>query len=251
MQLYRAEVPGPVPDNSPAHQGHGRGPVEGLHLFSAAQTVLLMFGGMNLFDALCHTFGTMATGGFSTRNALPGRLRQRLHPVGGVNFMLLAGINFSLHYKLLLRRFSRLEGPELGSSSTLPGRLARGLDRGPLRYRPHRRGRATPCRLPGLLHPDHHRLCLLRLRDLAYVTQALLVGCMFVGGSAGSTRRHEGHAPGAHHALGLHRASAHHPSPRSLHQVKFGGRVVSPELVSGIWGSCASGWSASCSGASR
>ena len=39
---------------------------------SILETVLLMFGGMSLFDSLCHTFGTMATGGFSTKNASIG-----------------------------------------------------------------------------------------------------------------------------------------------------------------------------------
>ena len=38
-------------------------------ILSAAETLLLMAGGMPLYDALCHTFGTMATGGFSTKNA--------------------------------------------------------------------------------------------------------------------------------------------------------------------------------------
>ena len=63
---------------------------------SAAQVLLLMIFGMNLFNSLCHTFGTMATGGFSTLN-------DNIAGFDSVNieiiitlFMFLAGVNFSL-----------------------------------------------------------------------------------------------------------------------------------------------------------
>jgi trk system potassium uptake protein TrkH len=105
MQLFRAEVPGPSADRlSPRIQNTAKilwGVYVGL---SALETGLLMLGGMNYFDALCHTFGTMATGGFSTKNASIGFYHSAyIHYVITV-FMFLAGANFSLHYWLLKRR---------------------------------------------------------------------------------------------------------------------------------------------------
>ena len=62
---------------------------------------MLMLGGMSLFDALCHTFTTMPTGGFSTRNASIAHYDSVYFDCVIIFFMLLAGINFSLHYQLL------------------------------------------------------------------------------------------------------------------------------------------------------
>ena len=107
MQLFRAEVPGPSADRlSPRIQNTAKilwGVYVGL---SAAEAILLTVGGMNWFDSLCHTFGTMATGGFSTKNASIGHYDSAyIHAVVTV-FMFLAGANFSLHYWLLKRRFT-------------------------------------------------------------------------------------------------------------------------------------------------
>ena len=68
---------------------------------SALETVLLKFGGMDLFDALTHTFGTMATGGFSPKAASVGHYNSAY--IDGVItvFMVLAGLNFALYYKAL------------------------------------------------------------------------------------------------------------------------------------------------------
>ena len=65
-----------------------------------SETVLLMLGKMPFFDALCHTFGTMATGGFSTKNASIGFYGPYIQWVIIV-FMFFAGTNFMLHYLAL------------------------------------------------------------------------------------------------------------------------------------------------------
>ena len=70
MQLYKAEVPSPVPDKlKPRIRDTAMILWKVYALISLAQVLLLMLGGMGLYDALCHTFTTMPTGGFSTRNA--------------------------------------------------------------------------------------------------------------------------------------------------------------------------------------
>jgi trk system potassium uptake protein TrkH len=69
-------------------------------LLSLAEIGLLMLGRMSLFDALCHTFGTVSTGGFSTRNVSIGAYGAYVQWVVTV-FMFLAGTNFVLHYYAL------------------------------------------------------------------------------------------------------------------------------------------------------
>jgi len=68
------------------------------------QIVLLLFGGMPLYDSVCHTFTTMSTGGFSPKNASVGHYKSVYIDTVILIFMFLAGINFSLHYKLVRGR---------------------------------------------------------------------------------------------------------------------------------------------------
>lgn len=102
MQLYKAEVPSPVPDKlKPRIRDTAMILWKVYALFSLAQVVFLMLGGMNLFDALCHTFTTMPTGGFSTKNTSIAHYDSAYLDFVVIFFMLVAGINFSLHYQLL------------------------------------------------------------------------------------------------------------------------------------------------------
>jgi len=94
MQLFKAEVPGPVPDKLAPRVTETAKILWGVYvLISALEVAFLMFGGMNLFEALCHTFGTMATGGFSTKNASIGHYNSAYIDYVITFFMILAGIN--------------------------------------------------------------------------------------------------------------------------------------------------------------
>ena len=105
MQLYKAEVPGPVPDRlKPRIRETARTLWLVYVLISFLEVVFLRFGGMGVFEAVCHTFGTMATGGFSTRNASIGHYGSAYLDAVVTVFMLIAGANFALHYQLLLGR---------------------------------------------------------------------------------------------------------------------------------------------------
>jgi trk system potassium uptake protein TrkH len=100
MQLYKAEVPGPVVDKlKPRLKDTAMILWKVYVAFTVAETILLMLGGMNLLDALCHTFGTLATGGFSTKNASIGHYKSVYIDVVVTIFMLLGGINFALHFQ--------------------------------------------------------------------------------------------------------------------------------------------------------
>ncbi len=102
MQLYKAEVPSPVPDKlKPRIRDTAMVLWKVYALISIAQTILLMIGGMDLFNALCHTFTTMPTGGFSTKTASIAHFNSVYFDIVITFFMLLAGINFSLHYQML------------------------------------------------------------------------------------------------------------------------------------------------------
>lgn len=102
MQLFRAEVPGPVKDRlKPKISDTAKTLWMVYVLISLAETILLWLGPMDLFEALCHTFGTMATGGFSTKSASIGAYGSTYVNVVITIFMIIAGINFALHYRFL------------------------------------------------------------------------------------------------------------------------------------------------------
>ena len=102
MQLFRAEAPGPQTDRLTPRIAQTAKLLWGVYiLLSFLETLLLWFGGMTLFDALCHTFGTMATGGFSTKNASIAHYNSIYIETVIVVFMFLAGTNFALHYRAL------------------------------------------------------------------------------------------------------------------------------------------------------
>ncbi|MFQ6615524.1 MAG: TrkH family potassium uptake protein [Fidelibacterota bacterium] len=102
VQLFKAEVPGMMADKI---KPRVRETAKTLWLvyfgISLAETALLLAGGLSLFDSMCHTFTTMATGGFSTKNASIGHFTHPFVQYTFVFFMFLAGVNFSLHWRAL------------------------------------------------------------------------------------------------------------------------------------------------------
>ena len=107
MQLFKAEIPGPVVEKLTPRITETAKILSGVYLIiSAALAVFLLAGGMSLFDALCHTFGTTATAGFSTRNASIGAFDSTFIRYVIIFFMILGGTNFSLHYRFLRGDFT-------------------------------------------------------------------------------------------------------------------------------------------------
>jgi trk system potassium uptake protein TrkH len=100
MQLFKAEVPGPTPERLRPRITQTAKLLWYVYLgLTVAETVLLMFGGMDLFDASTHTFATLATGGFSTKNASIASFESPYIHYVIILFMYLAGINFALHFR--------------------------------------------------------------------------------------------------------------------------------------------------------
>jgi trk system potassium uptake protein TrkH len=105
MQLFKAEVPGPVTDKVRPRLAATARTLWMVYVgFTAAEWVALRLAGLSGFEALCHAFTTLATGGFSTRNTSVGEFGSPLVEWIVIFFMLLAGINFVLHYRLLTGR---------------------------------------------------------------------------------------------------------------------------------------------------
>ncbi len=101
MQVYRAEVPGPAKDRLTPRISATAKLLWGAYvLFCILQTVLLMLGGMSLFDSWCHACATMATGGFSSRTASVGAYDSVYLDIVMIVFMFLAGTNFALHLRM-------------------------------------------------------------------------------------------------------------------------------------------------------
>jgi trk system potassium uptake protein TrkH len=108
VQLYTTEIPGVSKDKlHPQINDMARKLLAVYVLLTLALAGLLMLGGMKLPDSLCHAFGTLSTGGFSTKNANIGVYSAYIQYTI-IIFMILAGTNFTLHYLALQGKFKKL-----------------------------------------------------------------------------------------------------------------------------------------------
>ncbi|MHB1152768.1 MAG: TrkH family potassium uptake protein [Eubacteriales bacterium] len=103
MYLLRAEVPGPVVDKITAKTKLTARILYAIYIvMTITEIIMLMLGGMSLFDSAVHTFGTAGTGGFSVKNASIAFYDSAY--IDGVisAFMLLFAINFNIFYLILI-----------------------------------------------------------------------------------------------------------------------------------------------------
>lgn len=101
MQLYRAEMPGPTKDNKLAPRISETAKTLWMIYVSLTVTCALAYkvAGMTWFDAITHSFSTLAIGGFSTHDANMGYFDSVAIESTAVLFMFLAGANFALHFR--------------------------------------------------------------------------------------------------------------------------------------------------------
>jgi len=237
MQLFKAEVPGPTKDRLSPRIAETAKILWGVYvLLSAVETALLMFGGMSLFDALCHTFGTMATGGFSTKNASVAHYDSVYIEMVILLFMFLAGTNFSLHYRFLRgkKEVYRLDREFrfylLFTLATILVVTAILL-------------LSKPASIGGALRSAAFQVIAI-MTTTGFITddfelwvpsgQFIMILLMFIGGCAGSTG---GSVKVVRimlvlkHSLGEITKLLH---PNAYIPVRLGGRVVAPEIVTNI-----------------
>lgn len=106
MYLMRAEVPGPEKDKLVPKMMSTARILYGMYFaLTALEVILLMFGGLSLFDSLIHSFGSAGTGGFSNYADSVGHFDSAY--VDGVItvFMILFGVNFSLYFLILIKEY--------------------------------------------------------------------------------------------------------------------------------------------------
>ena len=239
MQLYKAEVPSPVVDKlKPRISETAKTLWKVYLLFTFTEVILLLAGGMPLFDAVCNAFCTMPTGGFSTRNASIAHYNSVYFEWVIIVFMLLAGINFSLHYKLIrgdLRIFGKdaecrffliLAGAffllvTFDIYGAVYGSLAQAF-----RYAAFQV--SSIITTTGFVSADYAKW--------PPLSQLILLICMFMGGMAGST----GGGMKTMRIMLLIRHSYQQIfkiiHPHAVTTVKLGGRPVPEEILSSIWG---------------
>ncbi len=106
MHVLRAEMPGPTASKLVSRMSDTAKILYVIYLvMTIVEVVLLLLGGMPLFDSLLHSFGSAGTGGFGIKNLSIGHYDSVYFEVVIGIFILLFGVNFNLYYFLLIRRF--------------------------------------------------------------------------------------------------------------------------------------------------
>ncbi|MCK5763839.1 MAG: TrkH family potassium uptake protein, partial [Clostridiales bacterium] len=101
LHVFRAESPGPITDKiTPRIKDTAKLLYVTYIIITLAEIILLMLGGMSIYEAAIHTFGTVGTGGFSTRNSSIGAFNSPYIFIVISIFMIMSGANFSLYYDL-------------------------------------------------------------------------------------------------------------------------------------------------------
>jgi len=109
FQMYRAEVPGPTASKLSSKTAKTAKILWLIYIgLTVIQTILLVLSGLSLFDSLTHTFGTVATGGYSTKALSVGALKNPAAEVIILIFMVLSGANFSFYYYLLRKQWDKV-----------------------------------------------------------------------------------------------------------------------------------------------
>lgn len=106
LHLLRAESTGPSPDKLLPRVSKSAKTLYALYIcLSLVMVVLLLFCGMDLYDALMHTFATAGTGGFSNYNSSVGHFNSPAVDIVIGIFMLLFSLNFTIYYRMLQKEW--------------------------------------------------------------------------------------------------------------------------------------------------
>ncbi len=200
-RLFMAEASGPAPTGlHPQIRQTARVLLYVYLVLSAAQVLALCAAGMGLFDSLCHTFATIASGGFSTKSASIGYYDSTAIHVIVTVFMVLSGVNFAMYFALVRRRFETVwRDPELRTylallaGGTLVVAVSIATAREPLATTSGRTIDPSPAQ--ALHYAAFNVTSLATTTGFAtadwnpwpFAAHAVIIGVMFVGGSAGST----------------------------------------------------------------
>ena len=242
MQLYRAETPGPMKDDklTPRITETAKA-LWYIYLgLTVACALAYWLAGMSLFDAIGHSFTTVAIGGFSTHDASMGYFDSPLVEAIAVVFMTIAGVNFALHFRawhrlsvkhyladaelrtylVLLTVIAFITSAYLYLSGTYPG-LVESLRHGIFQT-------VSISTTSGFTTTGYH--------DWPLFLPVLLLFSSFIGGCAGST----GGGLKVIRVLLLFkqgmREIARLVHPSAVVPIKIGGKPLSDRVVDAVWG---------------
>lgn len=238
MQLLRVEVPGPVMDKLRPRVIETARRLWAIYVgLTALEWFALVVAGMSPFDAVNHAFTTLATGGFSTRDASIGAFHSAAVEWIVIVFMALAGVNFVLHYRALTEGFrsasrdaefryyvGMLVVASLVVALALPADHTRDVEEG---VRNAVFGVVSVATTTGYGTVDFERW--------SPLAQLVLLQLMILGGMAGSTA---GGVKSLRALIGFRalRASIEKlVHPRAVRPVKYNDRAVPEDVVAGIW----------------
>lgn len=232
-QIFKAEVPGPVSDKlSPRIRETARLLWFTYVVMSLIMLILLVIFGMDIFNALCHTFGTLATGGFSTKNTSIAYWNSSAIQWTIIIFMFLSGGNFALYYQIYSKRSIKqfFEDREFKLYAFITFAAialavfgitqAQGVEE-------HLRG--TAFQVVSIITTTGYAT--MDYDQWAPIGKGVLLILMFVGGCAGSTA---GGIKVGRYMIGLQRAKIEMKQmvhPRAMIPQKFGDRFIHDSLV--------------------
>jgi trk system potassium uptake protein TrkH len=237
MQLFRAEVPGPIADKVRPRVAATARRLWLIYVgLTGAEVVMLLAAGLSPFDSVCHALTTVATGGFSTRDLSVEAFASPAVEWILTGFMFLAGVNFVLHYRLLT------------------GRVAEVWRDSELRYFCLVIVGASALVTVALVRADHslgHAVRLAAFQVVSVLTTTgyttadfelwpslshlVFIVLMVLGGMSGSTG---GGVKSLRALLGVRALGVSFERllhPRAVRSVKYGGRPVGEEVLAGIW----------------
>ena len=236
MQIYRAEMAGPSKDRLTPRIASTAKLLWGVYLLlNVSEMILLKLYGMDWFEAVCHAFATVASGGFSTRNLSIASFNSPAIETIITVFMFLGGVNFALHLRALrgnVACYHRDPEFRLYVLIIAASVAAIALDRW-----------SDISRLPGILHDNLFTVVSI-ITTTGFSTsdfdtwpalsKLVLLALMLVGGCAGST------AGGLKNIrlLVLFRQMIREVrlflQPQAVYQIKVGRQLVEHEVVSTI-----------------
>ncbi len=114
MTMFKAELPGPIAERVVPRVVETARRLWLIYVaLTLAQVILLIISGLGVYDSIAHAFTTMPTGGFSTYNASIAAFNNPFAEIIIIVFMLFAGINFALYFRLIRGDFNVFKNPEL------------------------------------------------------------------------------------------------------------------------------------------
>ena len=235
MHIMKAEVPGPTVGKLVPK---ARDTAKILYLIYIAMTIImiimLLLGGMPLFDSIVHTFGTAGTGGFGIKST----------SIGGYNaycqwvitaFMLLFSLNFNIYYLILLRKFKAvLKSTEIWFflGLVVVSIAAITYDIYPMYTSFSETIRTSSFQVATIISTTGYATA--NFNTWPSLSKAILLTLMFIGGCAGSTAGGLKNARVVMLIKTVHRELKKLLHPRSVRAVSMEDKRVDEQTLSGV-----------------